>query len=346
MELAAGIHGTPPSELIARSQKIAAKKAVAKVPASQEEELRMLDTTPAKRFLVEDPGWLDHLNTEGFVVLRNIADDLALTRAEDLLWEFLELKTPWRRTAPGTWTDAGIEKVGSVQNGIVNGAGMGQSEFSWHLRTLPKVREAFRRIWNTNDLIVSYDGANVFRPWHHGFKKTVCGWWHVDQGRAKQGRHAVQGFVSLYDANGGTGGLTVVPQSHLRHSEVVEDQQTPESDYCAVQGYSSVLQELPRRLVCCQSGDLVLWDSRTVHANAPAPEAPSAPADRLLRAVGYICMTPKIFAPEDVRKQRRTAYEYRISTSHWPHKMDVGVGSDEPPRSLDDASEEVRALVG
>lgn len=346
MQLAEGISGPPPPEIASRAARIAERVKRARVPLSQEEELRLLDTTPAPRFKSDDPAWMLHLDQEGYAVIASIAQKEELARAEDLLWEFLEKHAGWERSSNETWTDEGMEKIGCVHRGLVNGAGMGHSDFMWYLRTLPKVREVFEYIWGTDNLIVSFDGANLFRPWHHGFKKTMGGWWHVDQGKAKQGRHAVQGFVSLFQADGRSGGLTVVPRSHLRFSEVVEDQQNPHKDYCTVQNYSAVLQELPRRLVCCQPGDLVLWDSRTVHANAPASEQPIAPADKLLRAVGYICMTPARFASGDVRKHRRTAYEYRVSTSHWPHQFDVGFAGDEPPRSLRDASPEVIALVG
>jgi len=346
MQLAQGIHGEAPPALQARAERIAAKTGKAKVPHTQEEELAMLVTTPTQRFELDDPSWLQHLDREGYAVVAGIANPSDMTRAEDLLWEFLEEKTAWKRNDPKTWTDSALEEIGSVHNGLVNGAGMGQSDFLWYLRTLPRVREVFAKIWNTDDLLVSFDSAGIFRPWNHGFRKTIAGWWHVDQGRRKKGRHAVQGLVSLYDANGTTGGLTVIPQSHLRFDEVVEDQQNPEVDYCTVQQYCSVLQELPRQLVCCKAGDLVLWDSRTVHANAPAPQPPICEPGRLLRAVAYICMTPAKLAPPEVREGRRSAYEYRFSCSHWPHKLDLGSASDEAPRSLNDATLEVKALVG
>eukprot|EP00442_Polarella_glacialis_P027636 CAMPEP_0115069976 /NCGR_PEP_ID=MMETSP0227-20121206/12853_1 /TAXON_ID=89957 /ORGANISM="Polarella glacialis, Strain CCMP 1383" /LENGTH=407 /DNA_ID=CAMNT_0002456431 /DNA_START=33 /DNA_END=1256 /DNA_ORIENTATION=+ len=345
MELAAGIHGQPPAELLARSERIAAKKQLAKPPPTQEQELALLDTSPAPHFRVDDPAWLTHLDTEGYAVVADVVSAAELERAEDLLWQFLEACSPWRRQDPNSWTDEGLAGIGSVQNGIVNGAGVGQSDFLWFLRTRPLVRQAFERIWSTSELLVSFDVANIFRPWHHGFRKTVAGWWHVDQGGAKTGRHAVQGFVSLYSADGRTGGLTVVPRSHLRHAEVVEDQQNPEVDYCTVQSYCALMQELPRRLVCCKPGDLVLWDSRTVHANSPAPEQPVGPPNRLLRAVAYVCMTPKSFAPQQVREGRRSAFEHGLSTSHWPHKLDLGsVGATGRPLSL--APPEVAALVG
>lgn len=308
----------------------------------------VLTTTPTQRFEVDDPAWLEHLDKQGYAVVAAVADNSILRQAEDLLWNFLEQRTSWKRQDPETWTDAALEKdrIGSVQNGIINGGGMGQSDFLWYLRTLPKVRKIFTEIWGTDDLLVSFDSAGIFRPWNHGFRKTICGWWHVDQGRGKKGRCAVQGLISLYDADCRTGGLTVVPQSHLRFDEVVQDQQNPDVDYCTVQPYCSVLQDFPHQLVCCKAGDMILWDSRTTHANAPATQTPIVEPGRLLRAVAYICMTPAKFASSPVRIGRRSLYEHRVSTSHWPQKLDMGEACDEPPRSLDDASPEVKALVG
>eukprot|EP00746_Dinoflagellata_sp_MGD_P004688 gnl/MRDRNA2_/MRDRNA2_109067_c0_seq1.p1 gnl/MRDRNA2_/MRDRNA2_109067_c0~~gnl/MRDRNA2_/MRDRNA2_109067_c0_seq1.p1 ORF type:complete len:405 (+),score=72.13 gnl/MRDRNA2_/MRDRNA2_109067_c0_seq1:92-1306(+) len=347
MELAQGIHGDPPKELLARAKRIEAKKALARPPPTPEEELSMLDVTESERFALDNPAaWLEHLDKEGYAVIAGVADAENIARAEALLWEFIEQKTTWKRDNPETWTDAAFDGIGSVARGLVNGAGMGQSDFLWYLRTLPSVHKVFSLIWKTEELLVSFDGGAIFRPWNHGFRKTIGGWWHVDQGRGKKGLHAVQGFISLYDADSRTGGLTVVPKSHLRFDEVVEDQQNPDIDYCTVQPYCSVLQELPRKLVCCKAGDIVLWDSRTVHANAPAPQQPVCEPGRLLRAVAYICMTPKRFASQEVLEGRRLAYEYRVMTSHWPHKLDLGSQSDEAPRSLKDAVSEVRNLIG
>jgi len=347
MELAGSLKGTPSLELEARARRLAAQAAAAPPRLSQEEELALLDHSPDVRFEVDVPAWLEHLDKEGYVVLAAVASSAEVEQAKHLLWTCLA-KVGWRRGAPDTWTDERMDRngVGSVRNGIVSGAGIGHSEFLWYLRTLPAVRKAFEAIWKTSDLLVSFDGCNVFRPWQHGFRKTQCGWWHTDQGRAKKGRHSVQGFVSLHAADGATGGLTVLPRSHARHQEALEDQQNPESDYYALPYYSHVLLESSRKLVCCQAGDLVLWDSRTVHANAPALLLPKGPANELLRAVGYVCMTPYSFASEQVRKVRRASYEAGCSTSHWPHKLDLGSAGGKPAVSLAEASAEIRALVG
>lgn len=345
MELAGAVHGPPPSHLVERAARMEAQRAAAGPPPTQEQELAMLDVSPTKRFEVDDPGWLAHLDAEGYVVIADVADASEVERAKELLWQFLEESVGCKRSDPGTWTDERLEFLGSVQNGILNSMGINQSKFLWHSRTLPRVRHAFEEVWGTSDLLVSFDGANIFRPWHHGFRKTRCGWWHIDQGGAKVGRHAVQGLVSLFPADASTGGLTVLPQSHLRHAEVAEDQQNPQQDYLAIQPYARILQEAPRRLVCCHAGDLVLWDSRTVHANAPATEQPIGPPDELLRAVAYVCMTPRKWAQADVLQRRRDAYTQGFGSSHWPHKLDLGMRGP-PPVPLPEADPLVRKLVG
>jgi len=331
-----------------RAQRIAAKVKAARIPATQDEQLKMLDLTPSRRFdpVAEADAWLEHLDREGYVVLASVLTKQDCMTGDGLLWNFLEANSSWRRSQPETWSDDSFGNIGSIHNGLVKGAGIGHSDFLWFVRTRPAVRQAFERIWNTSELLVSFDGANVFRPWHHGFAKTVCGWWHTDQGAGRVGRQAVQGLVSIYAANARTGGLTVVPQSHLRHREVVEDQQNPSVDYCTVRSYEPLMQELPQKLVTCEAGDLILWDSRLVHANAPAPQEPVGPADRLLRAVAYVCMVPQAFASSAIREGRRAAYEHGFVTSHWPQKLDLGPGPAGVKRSLAEASEDVRALVG
>ena len=103
-----------------------------------------------------------------------------------------------------------IDWLPNPSNGIIHGFGFGQSDFMWHLRQLPKVKDAvgrvgivgmstpfeaslplpiwaklvkhgrrcgvawhrivqesFAAIWGTEDLLVSFDGGNIFRPWRY-----------------------------------------------------------------------------------------------------------------------------------------------------------------------------------
>jgi|ERR1712232_927132 len=232
----------------------------------------------------------------------------------------------------------------AATKGLMNSRGAGQCNMSWYVRTRPKVRGAFEQIWSTADLICSFDGFNVFRPWHHGFMKTEGGWFHVDQGRTVTGHQCVQGMVSLLDQSPKTGGLVVIPGSHHAHEEVMRFAQD-DGDYVALPADAELLNQA-WRLVTCRAGDLVLWDSRCVHCNSPAIQQPDSAANELMRAAVYVCMTPRSFASEEALRVRRAGYEMHATTSHWPHMRVRGIGWGRAPRlSYNDAPLERRVLI-
>lgn len=140
-----------------------------------------------------------------------------------------------------------------------------------------------------------------------------------------------------------------MPGSHTRHAEVCNDQTgTSKRDFVTVQPYLPGFPTMPRKLVCCRAGDLVLWDSRTIHCNTPAPQPDLGRLEtkELLRAVAYVCMTPKRFASTETRRLRRCGFEARVSTSHWPHEYHPGdPGSGDLPQDYASASQEIRDLV-
>lgn len=78
-------------------------------------------------------------------------------------------------------------------------------------------------------------------------------------------------------------------------------------------------------MVCCRAGDLILWDSRTVHCNTPCLDHPAPetgqPFKDLIRAVCYVCMTPKRWATNAVLAERRRAVVGLVGTTHWPHEF-------------------------
>eukprot|EP00971_Amphidinium_carterae_P256231 5087384-Amphidinium_carterae.1 len=111
-------------------------------------------------------------------------------------------------------------------------------------------------------------------------------------------------------------------------------------------GESSSVLAMPKKLVTCKAGDLVLWDSRTVHCNTPALSTPITPGNRLLRACAYVCMTPKAWADERTLEDRRKGYEIRVTTSHWPHTDVMGFGWARPgPLSYAEAGAGISSLV-
>ena len=111
----------------------------------------------ARRFhpLDEADEMYTHLRTHGFAVVREVADAEAVQKGHVLLWDFLEAHSSRvlqdshglvHREDPGTWW-CDRTWAPNAKDGIVYGLGIGQSEFMWHLRMLPRVRQAFAAVW-------------------------------------------------------------------------------------------------------------------------------------------------------------------------------------------------------
>jgi len=219
----------------------------------------------------------------------------------------------------------------------------------WYLRGLPTLRKVFACLWGTEDLVVSFDGAGVFRPYGHDpeWKTTKRNWYHVDQAHKKRGLHCIQGLVTLKDATPHTGGLVVVPQSHRFHGEVCRSYKEPANgwNFLGVKANDPILtaNEGPKMLQA-KAGDLLLWDSRTVHCNTlPLQEDEDMlNGDSLLRAVAYICMTPAAWCSEKVCNQRAAAFERGVTTSHWPHEFHaMDIDENAPPFTLSKVQREL-----
>lgn len=334
----------------------------------------------------ERDDFLKYLDEHGYAVVARVADDQAVQTAKSLMWDYLESipNTNVKRNDVTSWGLKG-DWLPSETNGILHGFGIGQSDFMWHLRLLPPVKAAFSAIWNTDDLLVSFDGANAFRPWKYDSSwLTAGGWYHVDQNATKQesiGRCCIQGLVTLTDATEDTGGLVVISGSHTEHTPMCQRSEIAKSngDFVPVPVGDPVLDK-GASLICALAGDLILWDSRTVHCNSPsltALAAAAAVADsdqklnpevdkerpvsaraseathessqwELIRQVGYVCMMPAKFASQEVLLKRQDAFVNNISLSHWPHKMAMAGHAipDTPQKDPTSISKEQRALIG
>lgn len=297
----------------------------------------------------------------GYAVVRTAANSGEVSKAKALLWNFLEgLGTGIDRNDNTTWDND--RWPGAFNNGIISQYGIGQSPFMWYCRSLPGVKQTFAAVWQTEDLIVSFDGCGVYRPLSVSSKwKTKGGWYHVDQNASTTPLFdCVQGFLNLVRSGDEDGGLVLFPESHtmfcnmtLKHAEKTKRDFVPlppnEVEEVAAKRYSF----RPIKL-CLEPGDLVLWDSRTIHCNTPPTSLNTEISTQLRRVVAYICMTPKAKAAPAVLELRRAAVARGISTSHWPHKYQPSKKPRWPRRGLviaDDAckpaelTEEQRKLV-
>ena len=209
--------------------------------------------------------------------------------------------------------------------------GIGQSRLMWRARCLPGVGAAFEAAWGLEPgapMLVSFDGVAAFRPPQLDARwstRRALEWLHVDQGSTKRGMAGVQGALLLWDQDASSGGFVCVPRSHERHAILVPEHRR--KDFVQFTPSDARLDGLgAARLICARAGDLVLWDSRLVHASEPADTAAALPVDeagfpRLARGACMISMVP---AAAHVRQdaalasRRRRLIERGCTTTHWP----------------------------
>ncbi|MDA7771462.1 hypothetical protein N8946_01785, partial [Pseudomonadales bacterium] len=117
------------------------------------------------------------------------------------------------RNDPNTWDNERWPTA--VHGGILPGHGIGQCDAQWYIRDVPNVRQSFAAVWDTEELLVSFDGVSLWRPWSFNPEwKTGLGgsWLHIDQHPlGRPGKQCVQGLVNLLPTTPNTGGNVVIP---------------------------------------------------------------------------------------------------------------------------------------
>jgi len=141
----------------------------------------------------------------------------------------------------------------------------------------------------------------------------------------KPGMECVQGMLALYDVTPVTGGLQVVPDSH-KNGEAYRAKY-PDQKFCGdfVMIPRSDPMQKQTKFLEAKAGDLILWDSRTVHGGLVGkgkPADPTAPI-QLARMTQTICMTPRSKASPAVLEARRAGFEQGACFSHWPHEAEI-----------------------
>ncbi|CAF3776424.1 unnamed protein product [Rotaria socialis] len=317
-------------------------------------------TTTSPRFSVTNNKELDeglaYLNEHGYVVISDVMSQDKVNMNKELLWKFIENVSNGtiKRDDPETWSN---QWPSFSSHGVISGFGIGQSEFLWSVRSNRQVKNIFARLWNTRQLLVSFDGCGVFRDWRYNSTwKTSGGWNHVDQNpKLKPDRCCVQGIVSLTDQNERIGGLIVYPRTHLRFTELC-DVTKKSNDFVQVPSDHAIMDQGRTRgkLVHCRAGDLILWDSRLIHCNSPATAIEERRPDEhvdLLRIAVYVSMSPTTFVHDqtldEFREKRKQMVENNYTLTHWSTELAVSLGNhtDLPKLSLDTFGAYQKALI-
>lgn len=299
-------------------------------------ELGAVEYVRPTRFEAGSKASMDFLDEHGYVVIRSVLAPEEVTKALDLTWRYLEdLGTGIQRDDTATWTDERWPIT--VDGAILPGLGIGQSEAQWFIRGRPAVKETFRALWGTDELLVSFDGMCLWRPWQLKPEwKTKGGWLHVDQHPiGRPGLHCVQGLVNLLPMSPTIGGNVLIPGSHKDHEHIPTkygnrlQRIATEVDHFRYPANDPLLARPVT--VHLEPGDFLLWDSRTIHCSGPG-EGALDPAPQLLRAVALVCMMPRDKTSAAVLEQRKSAPTGLISTTNWTDRF-VDTDRNYPPLS-------------
>ncbi|KAM9969430.1 hypothetical protein ACTFIR_001265 [Dictyostelium discoideum] len=258
------------------------------------------------------PEWRQHLYDHGWAIVPKV---VAKERCKEYLsrfWDWLEgFGSGLKRDRPSTWTSDNWP--GNI-HGIFQNYALGHQQFVWDVRQETDIMKIFEMIYQTPELLVSFDGGNLSRPTNAEPKS----WAHFDQGSSKFGFRCIQGFLNLDVCQENDGGLIVYQDSHLQHDKYfAESAEQSQGDWYKFEKDPHTLKwfkDCKKIKVCCEPGDVVLWDSRTIHyACQPVKNAGNGNC----RAVVYVSYQPASLASEKVLAQKQQAFHSKRMTSHW-----------------------------
>jgi len=131
-----------------------------------------------------------------------------------------------------------------------------------------------------------------------------------------------QGIANLSPNGPSDGGLVVLSGSHKLHQQHFDSLGgfRPEKDLgVGENGYEFLPQDADwyrqrgckEVKICANQGDLILWDSRTIHWNA-------SPTGERTRFITYVCYCPRDWMCEKDLEQKLEIFQARKGTTHWP----------------------------
>src|SRR5438445_10344601 len=121
--------------------------------------------------------------------------------------------------------------------------------------------------------------------------------------------------------NEGDATLQFLEKSHMLHKQFGKHfKKTDKKDWCKLEPnevdyylkHGCVLKSIK-----CKKGDLVLWNSKTIHCGKEPVKERNI---ENMRCVAYLCYTQRHLATSAALKKKVKAFEDLRTTNHWPHK--------------------------
>lgn len=234
---------------------------------------------------------------------------------------------PISRDDPSSWD---LHNFSATKGMLVQHHHIAHLQTAWDARQIPEIAEVFAVLWQTNELLTSFDGIGIsFPPEYSGKGWDQSGSFpHTDQSYVPQhfapssdstepfvydtgenGFNSVQSWFTPLIVRLGDATLIFLEGSHVHHAHFGKERGITETGNFYVLSNDELNIYLrygcrPGKITC-PPGSLVLWDSRTIHRGAKPERTRKEPN---IRFVFYICMMPRSMA---VDKYYRDLAEYQ-----------------------------------
>lgn len=263
--------------------------------------------------------WRQDFLDNGFAIVKSVIPRERAIKYQQDMFDYLKALRPnLDVNDSSTWIKENLP-VHSPRN-LYYYYSASHEKFLWDIRTEQGVIDAFAKLWNTDELLVSFDAFNVTFP-NRTDKPRLDGWQHVDQSPFKKNLSCAQGIVNLSNCQENDGGLVVYKGTHKLLQTFFETQ-TDSKDWTTIDSYPLTNDQLQWFLdqgcekikINAEPGDLILWDSRTIHWGSEPNELGNT-----IRSISYVSYSPKCFASESSLKTKRDVFNQWLGTTHWAH---------------------------
>ncbi len=251
---------------------------------------------------------IQFLETNGYVVFSDVLTSSEKTNFFNSFKEDMSTLSPnFSTTDSNTWIIKNYP--GMFGKGMCVFNGIGHANFMWDIRTNSTIQGIYKKLFNTEQIVSSFDGCSIFCS----NKQRSKTWHHVDQ-NPKNTIQSYQGSYNYYPVTEKSSGFVVAPRSH---SEFVPEV-THSKDWIMLDKESEWHSKVVKLLI--PDNSFTIWNSKTIHANSGMDKKyVNTELDRLTCYVTYL---PKSLRSNHILEERINGYIGGFTTSHWANKYE------------------------
>lgn len=249
------------------------------------------------------------LEENGYTIIKNIVCKEETDKIRDSFVEFvckLNKNEILKKDDKKTWftKDWPENKRGNIKS-----YGIGHCQALWDLRGDQNIIDVFEQLYKTKKLLTSFDGGSIIKP-NLESQEIIYTSQHPDINTLT----CYQGIFNMEDSDS----FIVYKKSHKLHKEYFEENKIGRVRY-NLYTYSendigkNFIKKFERIKICCEKGDLILFDSKIAYSIIPNKE------DYIITA--NVCMLPLKYAGKNDMKKKKKYFKNKKTTNHWPCKF-------------------------